>query len=64
MPFLKASGEHETKFHNSIMSFKPKETNRMSENAIKIENLSKKYEDKNAVENLSLEVFKGNFLGY
>jgi ABC-2 type transport system ATP-binding protein len=45
------------------MSFKSKETNKMSENAIKIENLSKKYEDKNAVENLSLEVVKGELFG-
>jgi ABC-2 type transport system ATP-binding protein len=35
----------------------------MSETAITIENLTKKFEDKTAVENLSLQVFKGELFG-
>jgi ABC-2 type transport system ATP-binding protein len=45
------------------MSIKSKETNKMSEKSIKIENLCKKYEDKTAVESLSLEVSKGELFG-
>ena len=35
----------------------------MNEPAITIENLTKKFEDKTAVENLSLQVFKGELFG-
>ena len=40
-----------------------KESINMSESAITIENLTKKYEDKMAVENLSLQVGKGELFG-
>ncbi len=59
--FVKLISKHETKFADSHVD--SMEELEMSETSIKIDNLTKKYEDKLAVENFSLQVAKGELFG-
>jgi len=59
--FVKLISKHETKFADSHVD--SMEGLEMSETSIKIDNLTKKYEDKLAVENFSLQVAKGELFG-
>ena len=62
MHFPSATGKHETKFSKNYYSVK-KEISKMTESAITIQNLTKRFEDKTAVENLNLQVTKGELFG-
>ncbi len=60
--FLKQDGKLETKFVYYI-SISSEEVTEMFEEAIKIQNLNKKFDDKIALENLCLQVQKGELFG-
>lgn len=60
MDFLSATPKHETKLRSAYSEL---EMRKMSKSAISIKNLTKKFEDKTALDNLSLQIFKGELFG-